>query len=439
MLAIAGPILTAQLATNGMGTVDSLMAGRLGTAALAAVTVGYAVWTPLALILIGLGMATSARVAHVAAQSLPAVGGWVRQGLWLNLGMSLLVAVLLLNAAPLFRWMDVEPTAARMAGEYLFWVALGMPGLALFQMLRANGEGLGITRPAMLIALTGLALKIPLNYWLMHGGLGVPALGPAGCGLATALLLWFDAIAMALVVRLHPRLSHTGTLARLEGPRLGTLFSLLALGLPVAGAIFAEVSIFGVVALLVAPFGNQVVAAHAIAISVTSIVFMVPLSWSLAVSVRVAHYQGAGDGQAARRCWRLALKTALVFAALSASLLWLGGEWLARLYTGDARVVGIATGLLALAALFQFSDCLQVTAAGALRGYHDTRVTFVLTVLAYWVVGLPLGYALGNGWLGEPMGAHGFWSGLVAGLTVAAILLNWRLFRIPGSPDRAAA
>jgi MATE family multidrug resistance protein len=218
---------------------------------------------------------------------------------------------------------------------------------------------------------------------------------------------------------------------RFDAPDWRILRRLLRVGLPIGIAVFAEASIFSVIALLIGSLGVTVVAGHQIALNFSSLVFMIPYSLGMAVTVRVGHALGAGAARQARFRAGVGIGTALLYACLSASLMLLLREHIARLYTSDTEVIALAAALIVFAALFQFSDALQVTAAGALRGYQDTRMTMLITLLAYWGIGLPVGYSLGlSDWLGEPGGPGGLWQGLVVGLTCAAVLLCLRLHGI---------
>lgn len=441
LLALAGPIIVAQLANTAMGFVDTVMAGRVGARDLAAVALGNSIWVPLLLLMGGILLATTAKVSRkVGAGSYALIGPLVRQALWLALAIGLSAALLLFSARPLLLLMQVEAALADTAMGYLQAVAPGFPALALFQVLRGFSDGLGSTRPTMVIGLLGLLLNIPLNYIFIYGKLGLPAMGGVGCGWATALVLWFMLGAMLWWVHWAPLYKSSRLFEHLEGPQWPAIRALLSLGLPIGIAIFAEASIFSVIALLIGSLGASVVAGHQVALNFSSMVFMIPYSLAMATTVRVGQALGRGAPRDARFSAGVAMATALVYACCSASLmLWLRGD-IARLYTPNAEVLAVAGALLMYSALFQFSDAIQVTAAGALRGYHDTRATMLITLLAYWGIGLPIGYSLGlSELLGPPSGPAGLWQGLVIGLTCAAVLLGVRLQRIARRQIRAPA
>ena len=439
LLALAGPIMVAQLANTAMGFVDAVMAGRVGPHDLAAVALGNSIWVPLLLLMSGTLLATTAKVARkVGAGHYALIGPLVRQALWLALGIGTLAALLLYCAGPLLALMQVEASLAATARGYLQAIAFGFPALALYQVLRGFSDGLGSTRPSMVIGLLGLLLNIPLNYLFIYGKLGLPALGGIGCGWASALVMWFMFGAMLLWVHWAPAYRSSRLFEHAEPPRWPAIRGLLAVGLPIGIAIFAEASIFLVIALLIGSLGASVVAGHQIALNFSSMVFMIPYSLAMAATVRVGQALGRGAPREARFAAGVAMLAALANACCSASLMLAWRMDIGRLYTDDSEVLAVAGALLMYSALFQFSDAIQATAAGALRGYQDTRATMLITLLAYWGIGLPIGYGLGlSHWFGPPSGPQGLWQGLVAGLTCAALLLGVRLQRIARRQIRA--
>jgi MATE family multidrug resistance protein len=440
LLRLAGPIMVAQLAYAAMGFVDALMAGRVGARDLAAVALGNSIWVPLYLLITGILLATTAKVAErFGGGRLDEIGVLVRQALWLGLALGLIGAGLLLAAEPVLRFMEIEARLIEPTMGYLQGVAIGYPAIALFSVLRCNSEGLGLTRPSMLLGIIGLLLNIPLNYIFIYGHLGLPAMGGAGCGWATGVVMWVMLLGMAGWTAWAKVYRACGIFRRFDPPNRKGLGSLLRIGLPIGIAVFAEASIFSVIALLIGSLGVTVVAGHQIALNFSSLVFMIPYALGMAVTVRVGHALGSGEpGQARFRAW-VGIGTALIYACLSASLMLLLRDPIASLYTADQQVIALAASLLVFAALFQFSDALQVTAAGALRGYQDTRMTMLITLLSYWGVGLPVGYSLGlSSWLGDPSGPAGLWQGLVVGLTCSAILLCLRLHKITRRREQLA-
>lgn len=431
LLALMLPILGTQLAQTGMGVVDTLIAGMAGTLDLASIAVGSSIWLPLVLLVSGIMVALVPVVAQAkGARDKQASRHNLQQGLYLSviIGISSML-LLLLTTGPLMRVFGVTEDIQDMTLSYLTYIAYGLPAVALYQAFRSYNEAIGLTKPVTIIAIAGLLLNIPLNMVFVLGYGPIEAMGGPGCGLASSIIFYLSALTLGLYTWLGQPHKTVQPFKEFEAINWSTQNSLTRLGLPIGLAIFVEVSLFCVIALFIARLGSEVVAAHQITLSVSSLVFMVPLSLALALTVRVGQVLGQENPVLARKVCFNGLQLNFLFAAINASLIVIFRDQVVALYSSDAAVVTLASHLLLFAALFQFSDGLQVGAAGALRGYKDTMVTLVLTIISFWFIGLPLGYFLG---LSEQaaMGAEGFWIGLVAGLSVNALLLMWRLIYV---------
>ncbi|MGE8100390.1 MATE family efflux transporter [Pseudomonas fluorescens] len=431
LLGLALPIMIAQLATTAMGFVDAVMAGRVSPRDLAAVALGNSIWIPIYLLMTGVLLATTPKIAQrFGAKQHDEIAPLARQALWLALCVGLTGSGLLLGAEPILHWMKVDPQLIEPSMGYLHGIAFGFPGIAFYYVLRCYSDAMGRTRPSMVIGLSGLLLNIPVNYALIYGHFGLPALGGVGCGWASGIVMWFMALSMAGWTRWAPFYAPTRVLVRFDRPQWAVIKRLVGIGLPIGIAVFAESSIFAVIALLIGSLGSTVVAGHQIALNISSLLFMIPYSLGMAVTVRVGQALGAGNPYQASFAAKVGLGAALVFAVFSASLILLLREPIASIYTADKTVIQIASMLIVYAALYQCSDAIQVICAGALRGYQDTRATMVLTLFAYWGIGLPVGYVLGlTDWFGPASGPSGLWEGLIAGLSCAALMLSIRLTR----------
>lgn len=443
LLGLLAPILLSQLSQAAFGFVDTVMAGQVSPLDLAAVSLGASLWLPVVLLVSGILMATTPLVAAARGAGRPeSIPGTVHQAMWLSLLLSALGMLLLHNVSPIFDWLDTPARLQAMTVQYLNAIALGLPAAAIFAVLRNYCEGMGHPMPVTVISVAGLLLNIPVNYVLIHGKLGLPALGGVGCGWASALVLWLMTVALVAYVLTAPAFARVRLLQQRSRPELLHLREFLGLGLPIGIAIFFEVSVFCVVAILISPLGELQVAGHQIALSVTSLLFMFPLSLAFCMTIRIGHAYGAQDLDAILLTRRTGLVMMTAFACVSAAFIVLTRQSLTALYTNDPGVQALAANLLLFAAAYQVVDALQVGAAGSLRGLQDTHGPMMLTMVAYWVVAMPLGYTLGLTLLmGTRYGPYGFWTGLVAGLAVAALLLNWRLvsqitrLRERGFPD----
>ena len=426
-LVLALPLVLGQLAAMLMSVVDSMLAGHYGVDTLAAVTVGSSIWTVALLLCVGVMMAVPPSVAQLnGADRRAEIGPLWRQAVWLALPLGLLLAVGVWFSPALLDTIGIVPEVRPQATAFLHAIAPGAPALVLYICGRYLSEGLAWTPPTMVFGLCGLVVLAPLGYALMYGAGPLPELGAAGLGLATATVLWLQAIGLGLYLRQARRFADLRLFARWERPDWPKIRGLLALGLPMGVSIFMEGSLFVATALLIGRIGAVDVAAHQIALSVASVCFMLPLGIAMATTVRVGHAVGAGDLPAMR--WAAGAGFALggLTQALAAAVLVFGGALIAGWYTDDAGVAALAVLLMRYAAVFQLPDGIQVLSAGALRGLKDTRVPMFITVLAYWGVGLPLG-----AWFGLHLGrgAPGLWIGLILGLGVAALLLGLRLWR----------
>jgi len=354
------------------------------------------------------------------------IGPLWRQSLWLALGLGALlfalVTVLPLMLGPMGIAADIIPGAT----GFLHAIRWGIPAFTVYLCMRYLSDGLHWSLPTMLIGFGGLLLLAPGGYVLTNGLFGLPEMGAAGLGWASAAMFWGQLLAFALYLRLSPRFADLGLYAHWERPQWATIRGLLGRGLPIGVTITMEGSLFIVTALLIGRLGEVPVAAHQIAINVASLCFMIPFGVAEATTVRVGHALGRGDRDGIRRAYFAGLALVLGTQALSALVMLLGNHAIVGLYTGDAVVGALAASLLLYAALFQFPDGVQVLSAGALRGLNDTRVPMWLAALAYWGIGMPVGAGLGLalGW-----GPRGMWLGLTAGLSVAAVLLARRFLR----------
>ena len=307
---------------------------------------------------------------------------------------------------------------------------MSIPAVLLMNSLRGLTDGMGHTRIIMAFSLLSSVLNLPLNYIFIFGKLGVPAMGGVGCGWATSISNWIAVIAMLVYLNR----SKTYAAFKLAGdwvkPNWAEIKNILNLGLPIGFAMFVEVSMFCMIALFLSPLGPTVIAGHQIVLNATSLIFMLPLSLGMALTLRVSFLLGANENGKARLLSRSALLLACGLACFNAPLLFFGGEFIATLYTDDLAVRKTAERLFTLAALFQIADVNQVTMINVLRGYKDTAIPMVIMLFSFWGVCLPLGFVLTfKDWLIAPMGAAGFWTALIIGLSCAACLLTFRVFK----------
>ncbi|WP_269454604.1 MATE family efflux transporter [Neptuniibacter marinus] len=429
MLNLGFPIAIAQIAQTSMGFVDTLMAGRFSSTDLAAVSLGSSIWLPIFIACQGILMATTPMVAHFVGEEKPhQANETLHQGSLIVILLSLCSMFFLHNCAPILAFMDVEPHLAILTMEYLAAISWGIPALLLYQLIRSYIEGFGKTQPAMKIAVFGLLCNIPLNYLLIYGELGFPQLGGVGCGWASAIVMWLMLFVSIIYLTNANTFRKLSPLNGWKLPEIDAFKRYVALGLPIGFALLIEVSMFSVIALLIADLGEIIIASHQITITFTGLVFMIPLSISFALTIRVGHQLGAQNAAGAIHSAKAGLIITLSIALISSGLIAFFAQQIASLYTADVEIIKIATTLLTIAAVFQLSDAIQITCSGALRGYKDTQFPLILVFISCWLVGLPTGYILGKtDLIAAQMGPSGFWIGLLIGLTISAILLLSRL------------
>ena len=429
LLRLAGPLIVNNLASAGMQFADAVMAGRLGAAALAAVAVGSSVWYLGFTFCLGLLMAISPIAArHFGAGSHELIGRYTRQGIYLSFAMG--VPLILLGqyvVAPLLTLIGIDPEFRQLTVGYVGAIMFGAPGIFIFLSLRFTTEGIGHTRPIMFTSVFALTCNVILNYILMYGKLGAPALGAVGCGLASAITMWLVAMALGLYVFVSPHYRPFQIFSRFAPVRLPVLKEIIVLGVPIAVTITAEAGLFAAVSILMGTRGTNISAAHQIAINFAATMFMVPLALSSATTVRVGQLLGAGDKQLARTSGAVGIWLCALFMTMSAIFLLVFRDAVVDLYTDDTAVKGIAISLLLMAAIFQVADGVQIGAAGALRGYKDTRVPMAINTFAFWVLAFPLAFMAAITYKAPP---NYIWGGFVVGLGVAAILLTWRYNRL---------
>lgn len=423
------PILVTQVSFYLISFFDTVMSGRAGAVDLAGVGVGSSLWMPVYTGLSGILLAVAPIVAQaLGARNIQQIQRTLYQGVYLAIGLSIATLVLGFWLVPTaVDGMGLSEEGKRIAKGYLLALGFGVLPMFLFNVLRTLMDSLGKTRISMLLILLGLPINVGLNYIFIFGKLGVPAYGGVGAGIASAITYWLlFFMAFAFVRNGKPFLEYRflRSLERVFWPRQKEL---LKLGTPIGLAIFAEVSIFAAVTLLLSEYGDNIVAAHQAAINFASFVYMLPLSASSALTIVVGYELGARRLKDAVRYAKIGIVLCLGVSSFSGALLFWQNERVAAIYTNDAAVVELAAHFMIFAVFFQLSDAVAAPIQGILRGFKDVNVTLILSLIAYWVIGLPLGYALAEQF---GFGPDGYWIGLIAGLAAGAVLLVMRLIHI---------
>ncbi|NKC31818.1 MATE family efflux transporter [Falsiroseomonas selenitidurans] len=437
-LALAWPLVLTNLSQFALSLTDALFLGRVSTEALAAATLGGNLFFATLAPAFGLALAAGPMCAQTRGRGRGHLRGMrrdVRAAFWAVAAATVPIWLLLWHTQALLGLLGQEPALAALAGQYVRALMWGMPLFCGFVVLRGFLAAEQRPLSALVVSFAGVALNVPLNYWLIHGGLGVPALGAVGAGIASSLcnLAMFAGLVGVIARDRHLRRYHLfGRLWRYD---LARLREVAQIGLPIAGSMALEIAVFAFAAIAMGWFGAIAVAAHAIAVQIASATFMVPMGIAQAATARVGLMTGAGRVTAAARAGWIGIALGAGFMAASAGALVLLSGSLAWLFlapgnAGAAETAALAATMLVVAGLFQLADGVQAVASGALRGLKDTTVPMLLAGFGYWVIGLPLGLALA---LPGGFGPIGLWVGLATGLFLVAGLMLARWVRLSAS------
>ncbi|MEK5070321.1 MATE family efflux transporter [Sporosarcina sp. FSL K6-1508] len=423
------PILVTQVALYMMTFFDILMTGRYDTYHLAGVTIGSSFWVPVYTGLAGILMGLTPIIAqYIGARLHEEVRPSVQQGLYVSVALAAIVfAIILFAVAPILEAMPLEAEVRIVAADYLKGMSFGLLPLFAYTVLRSFFDALGATRVSMFIILLSAPINIFINYLLIYGNWGFPELGGAGAGYASGITYWLVFFIACSVAWKRKPFKEYALFKGWEKVSFRKWKVILFIGVPIGISIFVETSIFSAVTLMMSNYSTAVISAHQIALNFTSLLYMLPLSISMGATILVGQAVGAGQMRDAKQYSFLGVGLAIVFSFISIAILLVFRAPIASLYTTDGQIIGLATQFFVYAALFQLSDAIQAPVQGALRGYKDVNMTFIMAIISYWVLGLPIGYLMATF---TDLGPYGYWVGLIAGLTVGAITLTVRLVYI---------
>ncbi|MBU8907938.1 MATE family efflux transporter [Desertibacillus haloalkaliphilus] len=434
-IVILWPILVTQIGLFAMNFFDTLMSGRAGTDDLAGVAIGSSLWLPLFTGLNGVLLAVTPIVSQfIGSGERNKIGHTVTQALYVAVLIGL--AVILVGGfllEPILLFMNLEPAVHQIAKHYLIGLAIGIVPLFVSNVIRNFFDAQGHTKITMIITLMAIPFNILLNYGLIFGAFGLPELGGVGAGYATAITYWiivgFSIWMTVKVEEVRPfRLFVNWYI-----PSPVTWKEILKIGIPIGLSIFFEASIFAAVTLMVgAMFDTVTIAAHQAAINFTTLIFMVPLSISMALTIMVGYEVGAKRIHDARQYTRLGVIASIGILSISSIFLYLFREQVAMLYSDHRGVVIMVKQFLIFAIFYQLSDAVQSSLIGVLRGYKDVTIPFFIALLSYWGVGIPSGFILA---VYTQLGPYGYWIGITIGLTCAAVGFYLRLRLIQSRLD----
>ncbi len=426
LFTILFPLLITQLSLYAMTFFDIMMSGRYSTADVAGVSIGSSLWMPIYSGLGGILLAIPPIISQlIGAKDTKKVPFNIIQAIYLALAMGVgitIIGAIFLN--PILNMMNLEPAVEQIAHSFLIGLGFGILPLFVFNVLRSFMDGLGQTRISMLITLSALPINIIFNYLLIYGKLGFPELGGVGSGYATAITYWLIFIIATLVVMKAEPFASYRIFERFYRVSLKNWKTLLVIGLPIGFSIFFETSIFAAVTLLMSSYDTITIASHQIAMNFASFLYMAPLSISMGLTIVIAFEVGAKRYSDALEYSKIGISIAVLMSLIFSLVIFFLREQVAAIYTDDQVVLKLTTHFLIYAIFFQISDAFQAPIQGILRGYKDVNFTFFMSLVSYWIIGLPFGYILANL---TDLGPFGYWIGLISGLALGAIGLLTRL------------
>ena len=429
----AGTVLAGQLATMAFGITDTVVAGRYSQQALAALSVGAAVYITVFVALMGVFQSLLPIWAELhGAGRKEDVGRSVRQALYLAVLAGIVGVVWLLFPNAMLQVTEVPPALQQDVRQYLGVLALALPPALLFRMYSTLNQSLGHPRLVTVLQLGSLALKVPLTIWFAFGGAGLPAMGAVGCAWATVVVHLLLIAVAAWLVRGDALYRPYAIWRAMEPPHWPTIWQFARLGVPAGLAIMVEVTSFTLMSLFIARQGTLAAAAHQIASNATAVMYMVPLSLAIATSARVSYWLGAGDPKKARAAVRTGFRMGLSFAVLLATVMLMAREGIASLYSDDRQVAAVASGLLAIVAIYHFGDAVQALCVFVLRSYRVAVAPLVAYCVLLWGVGVLGGYQLAYRGLGPWTAQNSpaaFWIAAAIALAVLSLILPLILWR----------
>jgi MATE family, multidrug efflux pump len=423
VLKLAIPVALGELGWMAMTTVDTIMVGKLGPAAIGAIGIGSSAFYSFAIFGMGLllGLDTLVSQAYGAGDREDCHRS-LTQGFYLALAMTVPLMALFALMPPIFALLGIVEPVGTLAGKFIVTLSFSTPPLLLYAAFRRYLQAMGHVRPVMFVLITANLINWFFNWLLIQGNWRFPALGVVGSALSTCFARLYMAAGLVLFIWWFERGLTPGFRNLVQRPDRRRLNRLLQLGFPAATQILLEVAAFGAAAVLAGRLTPIALAAHQIAINCASLTFMVPLGIASAAAVAVGHAVGGRERARARRNGFIAIGLGCSFMLCSALCFLLIPKPILKIYTHDSTVLATGVGLLAIAALFQLFDGVQTIATGALRGVGETRGPMLINLGAYWLFGLPIGYAL---CFRFGLGIYGLWWGLTLALVAIAITLLW--------------
>ena len=427
-LKIGIPILGSQLSYMIMYTTDTIVAGRYGADELSGLVIANSFTFPIYMLFQGVMFAITPIVAQLyGAKKYTQIGEKMRQIFWIAISLAILIFFVFLFFSKILIYFPMDKNILIISVSYLKAVSYGMFFYVLFRCLSSFSEGMTLTLPVFIVVFIGSLINIPLDIIFAFGYFGFPEMGSVGCGYATSLVSFIMLITLGLIIIFSNKYKKTQLTKKFSLPTKNTTYEIFKLGIPIGVGIFVEMSMFSGAAIIIGQLGEIILAGHAIALNIASIVFMLPLAIGLAAATRIGNLIGENRLIEARYSSYTSVLLCFMGAFINMIILIFLRETFASFYTKDIQVFNIATHLLLFAAIFQIPDGIQMGSLGALRGYKDTFIPMIYLIISYWIFAIPFGYFLTNYGFTSALGAEGMWIGMIVGLVIFSFFIFTRL------------
>ncbi|HAM79962.1 MATE family efflux transporter [Ornithinibacillus bavariensis] len=429
------PILITQVSLNLMTFFDTVMSGQAGAVDLAGVAIGSSLWVPVFTGINGILLAITPIISQLlGARSYDSLAKKVQQAIYLSMILAIIIIILGgLFINPILNMMNLESEVRFISKYYLISLGLGIIPLFIFNTLRCFMDALGQTRVSMIIILIALPINIILNYLFIFGKFGFPELGGIGAGIATSLTYWLTSILAILIIHKMKPFKEYQVFSAWVKPKTKHWKEQLKIGIPIGFAIFFETSIFAAITLLMSEYNTNTIAAHQAAMSFSSLLYMIPLSVGMALTITVGYEVGAKRLNDAKAYGYIGISGGIFIALLNGMILFLFNDYVASLYNSDPDVIALTVQFISFAIVYQLADAFGAPIQGALRGYKDVNMTLIIALVSYWGIGLPTGWLLANFTSLEPFG---YWVGIIVGLSTGAGALLVRLRYVQKKYDK---
>jgi MATE family multidrug resistance protein len=429
---LALPVVLSQLGQVSVGVADSMMVGRLGAVELAAASLGNSIFFVLLMFGMGISMGITPLVSIAEGKGkMKRISSLFQHGLWINIFTAILLIGIIMMLSQGLHFLDQPEEVVQITIPYLLIITASMLPFMIFQTFKQFAEGLSQTKQAMYVTIFCNLVNVFLNWVLIYGKLGAPELGLNGAGIATLISRVLMPIMMGWYVIRSKRYQLFDLQMGIKKLRFFMINRILKIGLPTGFQYIFEVSAFSAAAIMMGWIGVNALAGHQIALNLASISYMMAAGLSTAGMIRVSNQIGKGSQKAMREAGMVVFGMVLIFMFTCAVIFVVFRYTLPTFYIDDMEVIQISASLLVIAGLFQLSDGVQVVGLGVLRGMEDVKFPTIITLIAYWVLGLPLGYFLA---FELEMGAEGIWYGLLIGLSITAVVLFFRFNMLSKKP-----